>query len=71
MLFYYNIRSPRYTDVPAYSQVFLSELLRKVATKAECLYDFVPLTEPALNPHSGSLGIPSSLNVTGDYPLRT
>ena len=35
-------------------------------------YDFAPLTEPSLGPDkSGTSAVPSSLGVTGDYPLET
>lgn len=48
-----------------------SDYSLRVATKAECLYDLLPVTELTLSLLPKPWGTPSSLELTGDYLRET
>ena len=55
ILIYFNTRSYRFTEVPAYSRIFHSHYCER-SQQAECSNDFVPLTEPTFLPLAGHFG---------------
>jgi len=70
MLTNFNTRNFRFTDVPAYSQIFQSHYCER-SQQVFKLYDFAPLTEPTFNlANAGAWGIPSSLGMTGGIEIK-